>query len=118
MSKYHTLTQASPVIYLPMKAGFNSNHIEIAVLESSTLNGASVKFDRVYPFIDKNDPVANYNAHHYAPIIVSWEQPQDIEITTPSSGLGQFGLAGDGWLRAYILNGDLNTDVLIYISLN
>jgi hypothetical protein len=118
MSKYHTLTQANPAIYLPIKAGFNSKQIEIAVLESSVLNGASVKFDRVYPVVDNNDPVANYTANHYAPIIVSWEQSQDIEISSPSAGLGQFGLAGDGWLRAYVLNGDENTTVQIYISLN
>lgn len=118
MSKYHTLTQANPVVYLPMKAGFNSKHIEIAVLESSTLNGASVKFDRVYPVLDKNDPVVNYTGNHYATIIVSWEQPQAISIAAPSSGLGQFGLAGDGWLRAYMLNGDASTAVQIYISLN
>ena len=118
MSKYHTLTQAGPAIYLPMKAGFNSKHIEIAVLESSILNGASVKFDRVYPVVDNNDAVANYNANHYAPIIVSWEQSQDIEISSPSAGLGQFGLAGAGWLRAYMLNGDASTVVQLYISLN
>jgi len=118
MSKYHTLTQAEPVIYLPMKAGFNSKHIEIAVLESSILNGASVKFDRVYPVVSNTDPVANYTASHYAPIIVSWEQSQDIEILSPSAGLGQFGLAGDGWLRVYILNGNANTAVQIYVSLN
>ena len=118
MSKYHTLTQAAPAIYLPIKGGFNSKQIEIAVLESSILNGASVKFDRVYPIVDNNDPVANYTANHYANIIISWEQPQAIEIATPSAGLGQFGLAGDGWLRAYLLNGDANTAVQIYISLN
>lgn len=118
MSKYYTLTQAEPEIYLPMKAGFNSSHIEISILESSVLNGASVKFDRVYPVLNNTDPAANYTANHYAPIIVSWEQSQDIEISSPSAGLGQFGLAGDGWLRAYLLNGDENTTVQIYISLN
>jgi hypothetical protein len=118
MSKYHTLTQANPVVYLPMKAGFNSKQIEIAVLKSSVLNGASVKFDRVYPVVDKTDPFANYAAKHYAPIIVSWEQSQDIEISSPSAGLGQFGLAGDGWLRAYMLNGNQTTSVQLYISLN
>lgn len=121
MSKYHTLTQAEPVIYLPMKAGFNSKQIEIAVLESSTLDGASVKFDRVYPVLtgtSKNDPVANYTANHYAPIIVSWEQPQAIEIATPSSGLGQFGLAGDGWLRVYLDNSVVSTVAQVYVSLN
>tara|TARA_R110002020_G_scaffold13283_6_gene48134 strand:- start:11531 stop:11887 length:357 start_codon:yes stop_codon:yes gene_type:complete len=118
MSKYHTLTQSEPVVYLPMKAGFNGKQIEIAVLESSILNGASVKFDRVYPIASNNDAVANYTANHYAPIIISLEQSQDIEISSPSAGLGQFGLAGDGWLRAYMLNGDANTVVQIYISLN
>ena len=118
MSKYHTLTQSEPVVYLPMKAGFNSKQIEIAVLQSSTLNGATVKFDRVYPVLDKNDPVVNYTANHYAPIIVSWEQPQDIEITTPSSGLGQFGLAGDGWLRVYLANSAAGTVAEVYVSLN
>lgn len=118
MSKYHTLTQAEPVIYLPMKAGFNSTHIEIAVLESSILEGASVKFDRVYPVLDNNDPATNYTANHYAPIIVSWEQPQAIEITTPSAGLGQFGLAGDGWLRVYLANSITSTVAQVYVSLN
>ena len=118
MSKYHTLTQAEPVIYLPMKAGFNSKHIEIAVLASSTLNGASVKFDRVYPVLNNNDPVANYTANHYAPIIVSWEQPQAIEITSPSAGLGQLGLAGDGWLRVYLNNAQASSVAEVYISFN
>jgi hypothetical protein len=118
MSKYHTLTQAEPVVYLPMKAGFNSKQIEIAVLESSTLAGASVKFDRVYPVADNNDPVANYTANHYSPIIVSWEQPQAIEISSPSAGLGQFGLAGDGWLRVYLNNALAGSVAQVYVSLN
>jgi hypothetical protein len=118
MSKYHTLTQAEPVIYLPMKAGFNSKQIEIAVLESSTLNNATVKFDRVYPVLDNNNPVANYTASHYASIIVSWEQPQAIEITTPSAGLGQLGLAGDGWLRVYLNNAQASSVAQVYVSLN
>ncbi len=118
MSKYHTLTQTEPVIYLPMKAGFNSKQIEIAVLESSTLNNASVKFDRVYPVLDNNDPVVNYTASHYAPIIVSWEQSQAIEITTPSAGLGQLGLAGNGWLRVYLNNAQASSVAQVYVSLN
>jgi hypothetical protein len=118
MSKYHTLTHAEPVVYLPMKAGFNGKQIEIAVLESSVLDGASVKFDRVYPVADNNDPAANYTANHYANIIVSWEQPQDIEISSPSAGLGQFGLAGDGWLRVYLANSIASTVAQVYVSLN
>jgi hypothetical protein len=118
MSKYHTLTLANPVVYLPIKAGFNSKQIEIALLESSVLNGAIVKFDRVYPVLDNNDPVANYTANHYANIIISWEQPQAIEIAQPSAGLGQFGLAGDGWLRVYLVGGDSGTDAQVYVSLN
>jgi hypothetical protein len=118
MSKYHTLTQAEPVVYLPMKAGFNSKQIEISVLKSSVLNGASVKFDRVYPVLNNNDPVANYTANHYAPIIISWEQPQDIAITAPAAGLGQFGLAGDGWLRVYLSDSVVGTIAQVYVSLN
>lgn len=118
MSKYYTLTQAEPVVYLPMKAGFNSSQIEISVLQSSVLNGASVKFDRVYPVADNKDPVVNYTANHYAPIIVSWEQPQAIAIASPSAGLGQFGLAGDGWLRVYLVGGNASTAAQVYASLN
>jgi len=118
MSKYHTFTQATPAIYLPMKAGFNGEQIEVAVITASVFDGAAIRFDRVYPILDPNDAIINYNADNYAPIVVSWEQAQPIAIADAVSGLGQFGLSGDGWLRVYAKNPTAITNIVMYISLN